>query len=178
MVQGENMIPLGRIALAVGTLALAGCVASLAAAPPRNTASAAIGRADEVLVDKSDRQLQLLRKGEVIATFPVALGFAPEGHKTQQGDGRTPEGRYVLDWRNPKSRFYLSLHVSYPNAADRAQAAARGVSPGGDIFIHGTPWLATVAGWDWTLGCIAVSNADMDTIWASVADGTPIVIRP
>lgn len=171
------MIPLGRLRLAIGSLALAGGVASFAAAT-RDAASAAIGRADEVLVDKSERQLQLLRKGEVIATFAVALGFAPDGHKTQQGDGRTPEGRYRLDWRNPKSRFYLSIHVSYPNAADKAQAAARGVSPGGDIFIHGTPWLADVVGWDWTLGCIAVSNADMDAIWASVADGTPIVIRP
>ncbi len=171
------MIPLGRFRWAIGILALAAGVTSFAAAT-QDAASAAIGRADEVLVDKSERQLQLLRKGEVIATFPVALGFAPEGHKTQQGDGRTPEGHYVLDWRNPKSRFYLSLHVSYPNAADKAQAATRGVSPGGDIFIHGTPWLATVAGWDWTLGCIAVSNADMDAIWASVADGTPIEIRP
>jgi murein L,D-transpeptidase YafK len=141
-------------------------------------APADIGRADAVLVDKSERTLQLLRDGAVIATFSVALGFAPEGHKTQQGDGRTPEGRYVLDWRNPKSRFHLSIHISYPNSADKAQAAARGVSPGGDIFIHGTPWLASVTGRDWTLGCIAVSNADMDAIWASVADGTPIVIRP
>jgi murein L,D-transpeptidase YafK len=171
------MIPLGRLRLAIWILALAGGVAVVAVAT-RDAASAMIGRADEVLVDKSDRQLQLLRDGAVIATFPVALGFAPDGHKTQQGDGRTPEGRYVLDWRNPKSRFYLSLHVSYPNAADKAQAAARGVSPGGDIFIHGTPWLATVTGWNWTLGCIAVSNVDMDAIWASVADGTPIEIRP
>jgi murein L,D-transpeptidase YafK len=170
------MIPLGRIASAVGVLALAGAVASSAATP--DAGSAAIGRADAVLVDKSDRQLHLLREGAVIATFPVALGFAPEGHKTQQGDGRTPEGRYVLDWRNPKSRFHLSIHISYPNAADKAQAAARDVSPGGDIFIHGTPWLARAVGWDWTLGCIAMSNVDMDVIWASVADGTPIEIRP
>lgn len=137
-----------------------------------------IGKADSVLVDKSERRLDLLRAGAVIASFPVMLGFNPDGHKTREGDGRTPEGDYVLDWRNPQSRFYLSLHVSYPNPADREQAAVRGVSPGGDIFIHGTPgWYATIGG-DWTLGCIAVSNGDMDTIWKSVADGTPITIQP
>jgi murein L,D-transpeptidase YafK len=166
------MIPFGRIARVAGFAIAASGAASGAVAP------ADIGRTDEVLVDKSERQLMLLRDGAAIATFPVALGFAPEGHKMQQGDGRTPEGRYVLDWRNPKSRFHLSIHISYPNAADTAQAAARGVSPGGDVFIHGTPWLAGVAGRDWTLGCIAVSNADMDAIWGSVPDGTPIVIRP
>ena len=166
------MFPFGRIARGAGLAIAASCIV------PSPDAPADIGRADAVLVDKSDRELQLLREGAVIAAFPVALGFAPEGHKTQQGDGRTPEGRYVLDWRNPQSRFYLSIHISYPNASDTAQAAARGVSPGGDIFIHGTPWLAGVAGRDWTLGCIAVSNANMDAIWAAVPDGTPIVIRP
>ena len=166
------MVPLGRTARAVGLAIVASCIV------PSPDAPADIGRADEVLVDKSERQLTLLREGAVIATFPVALGFAPEGHKSEQGDGRTPEGRYVLDWRNPQSRFHLSIHISYPNAADAAQAAARGVSPGGDIFIHGTPWLAGMAGRDWTLGCIAVSNADMDAIWAAVPDGMPIVIRP
>jgi murein L,D-transpeptidase YafK len=137
-----------------------------------------IGKADHVFVDKSARRLDLLREGAVIASFPVMLGFNPGGHKTQQGDGRTPEGDYLLDWRNPQSRFYLSLHISYPNAADREQAAARGVSPGGDIFIHGTPVWYAMAGGDWTLGCIAVANADMDVIWKAVPDGTPITIQP
>lgn len=137
-----------------------------------------IGIADAVLVDKSERTLHLLREGKAIATFPVALGFNPDGHKTEQGDGRTPEGTYILDWHNPNSRFHLSIHVSYPDDADRAQAAARGVPPGGDIFIHGTPGWLTRIGWDWTLGCIALSNADMDVVYASVSDGTPITIRP
>lgn len=137
-----------------------------------------VGIADAVLVDKSDRELHLLREGKVIASFPVGLGFNPDGHKTEQGDGRTPEGTYVLDWHNPNSRFHLSIHVSYPNDADRAQAAARGVAPGGDIFIHGTPGWLTAIGWDWTLGCIALSNADMDVVYASIPDGTPITIRP
>lgn len=137
-----------------------------------------IGKADQVFVDKSERRLDLLRDGAVIASFPVMLGFNPDGRKAQQGDGRTPEGDYVLDWRNPQSRFHLSLHVSYPNAEDKAQAAALGVSPGGDIFIHGTPALYAALGGNWTLGCIAVSNADMDVVWKAVSDGTPITIQP
>jgi murein L,D-transpeptidase YafK len=153
----------------------------LAAIPPglahESGEDEAIGIVDEVLVDKSDRQLYLLRHGRIVASYPIGLGPSPEGHKTQEGDGRTPEGRYILDWRNPNSRFHLSIHISYPNAADRARARRRGVSPGGDIFIHGTPWpLVTII--DWTAGCIAVSNEDMDAIWAAVPDGTPIDIRP
>jgi murein L,D-transpeptidase YafK len=134
--------------------------------------------ADAVIVKKSERKLRLLHGGAVIATFGVGLGPNPQGTKMQQGDGRTPEGDYLLDWRNPQSRFHLSIHISYPNATDQAQAAARGVLPGGDIFIHGTPWLDNVDGFDWTNGCIAVTNADMDAIWAMVPDGTPITILP
>ena len=131
-----------------------------------------------MLVDKRVRRLYLKRDGAAVAEFRVALGFAPIGHKTEEGDGCTPEGRYVLDWRNPNSRFHRSLHVSYPNEADAAQAAARGVSPGGDIFLHGTPrWLAAIHR-DWTLGCIAVQDAEIDAIWTAVEDGTSIVIRP
>jgi murein L,D-transpeptidase YafK len=134
--------------------------------------------ADAVIVDKSERKLRLQHGGTVIASFGVGLGPNPQGTKMQQGDGRTPEGDYVLDWRNPQSRFHLSIHISYPNAEDEAQAAARGVSPGGDIFVHGTPWLDNVDGFDWTNGCIAVTNADMDRIWTMVPDGTPITILP
>lgn len=135
------------------------------------------GTADKVLVDKSDRQLYLLRGGEVWKSYPIGLGFAPQGHKQREGDGRTPEGDYVLDWRNPKSSFYLSIHISYPDREDEAQARARGVSPGGAIFIHGRH---NPSAWnrDWTLGCIAVTDAAMDEIWAAVPNGTPITIRP
>jgi murein L,D-transpeptidase YafK len=153
---------------------------SAAAGPADNPAppEAGVAMADAVVVNKSERRLQLLRDGAVIASFPVGLGFNPQGTKLQEGDGRTPEGDYILDVRNPQSRFYLSIHISYPNDADRAQAAARGVPPGGDIFIHGTPWLDNVTGVDWTDGCIAVSDTDMDRIWAMVPDGTPITILP
>ena len=162
----------------VAALLMAGSTASASAQTTDAAQTTDIGIVDAVFVDKGERRLDLLRDGAVIASFKIALGFAPEGHKTEQGDGKTPEGDYVLDWRNPESRFHLSLHISYPNDADRAQAAARGVSPGGDIFIHGTPGWAGSVDSDWTLGCIAVSNDEIEAIWNAVPDGTPITIAP
>jgi len=140
-------------------------------------------KADQVIVAKSTRTLTLLSHGKVLRTYKVALGGAPVGAKEQEGDHKTPEGHYVLDRRNPKSRFYKSIHVSYPNGEDKKKAAQRGVSPGGDIMVHGLPngfgWLgATHRNMDWTDGCIAVTNQEMDEIWELVADGTPIEIRP
>ena len=142
-------------------------------------------RADRVVVDKSERRLRLLYRGKVVREYPIALGDAPIGHKVQEGDERTPEGHYVLDWRNPNSRFYKSIHISYPNAQDRARAKALGVNPGGMIMIHGRPnyihskrVLAEYDRRDWTDGCIAVNNEQMDEIWNAVPDGTPIDIFP
>ncbi len=152
----------------------------LAAAPeeaPLRLAHAAIGTVDSVVVEKGRRRLYLLRDGAILAWAPVSLGREPVGPKIRQGDLRTPEGDYVLDWRNPVSRFYRSIHISYPNEADLEHAFAQGVDPGGAIFIHGTPDVALL-GRDWTTGCIAVSNEDMDLIWQLVRDGTPITIRP
>ena len=133
-------------------------------------------RADAIRVYKAQRRMDLLRDGRVIATYRIVLGGAPVGHKRQQGDQRTPEGDYRITYRNPRSRFHLSLRVSYPDEADRGQARARGVDPGGDIMIHG----ATPPGYrgDWTDGCIAVTNAEMDEIWRRVPVGTPIRIAP
>ncbi|MDO5605213.1 MAG: L,D-transpeptidase family protein [Paracoccus sp. (in: a-proteobacteria)] len=138
-------------------------------------------QADQVIVDKPARRLDLLREGAVIRSYTVSLGFQPQGHKTREGDGRTPEGDYVLDWRNPRSVAHLSLHISYPDATDRAAAAARGEAPGGAIMIHGLlngwGWLAPLHHLrDWTDGCIAVTNAEMREIWSLVPDGTPIRI--
>ena len=133
--------------------------------------------ADKVLVDKGERQLYLMRGGKVWKSYPIALGFAPEGHKQREGDGRTPEGDYILDWRNTKSSFYLSIHISYPDAGDKASAMGRAEPPGGAIFIHGHHDLSR-ANRDWTLGCIAVTDEAMDEIWATVPNGTPITIRP
>jgi len=140
-------------------------------------------RADRIEVHKAARRLDLIKDGRVLASYRVALGFAPLGPKEREGDGRTPEGSYVIDWRNPQSLFHLSLHVSYPDDADRARAAAAGVPPGGDIMIHGQPNGLRGFGSghpdkDWTVGCIAVTNREIREIWARVADGTPIVIHP
>ena len=140
-------------------------------------------RATRVLVVKSERQLRLYSGDEEIAHYSVSLGASPIGHKAREGDERTPEGQYVLDWRNDRSRYYRSIHVSYPDATDRALAEAAGVSPGGAIMIHGLPnglgWLGSLlARWDWTDGCIAVSNTQMEEVWRAVPNGTPIEIRP
>jgi len=138
---------------------------------------------DHVLVLKSERKMNLMSHGKVIRTYKVSLGGTAAGAKEQQGDHKTPEGTYVLDRRNPQSKYYKSIHVSYPNEQDKKHAAKLGVSPGGDIMIHGLPngfgWLgATHLAHDWTDGCIAVTDAEMDEIWKLVADGTPIEIRP
>jgi len=140
-------------------------------------------KADQVIVSKSERTLTLLSQSKVLRTYKIALGGTPIGAKEQEGDHKTPEGHYILDRRNAKSRFYKSIHVSYPNELDRRRAAERGVSPGGDIMVHGLPngfgWLgATHRNMDWTDGCVAVTNAEMDEIWEFVPDGTPIEIRP
>ena len=142
-----------------------------------------IEQADRVVVIKSQRKLFLMRDGQPLREMDIALGLAPTGHKTRSGDSRTPEGVYLLDARNPDSDFFLSMHVSYPNETDVARAAGLGVDPGGAIMIHGLPNdmrydESHYLGWDWTDGCIAVSNADMIDIWLMTPDMTPIEIRP
>jgi murein L,D-transpeptidase YafK len=139
--------------------------------------------ADRVVVIKKDRTLQLLFQGKILKTYKIALGGEPIGPKSQQGDHKTPEGVYVLDSRNAHSRFYKSIHISYPNDQQRDSARRRGVSPGGDVFIHGLPNGFGLVGTahrlkDWTDGCIAVTDQEIDEIWAGVANGTPIEIRP
>ncbi|MGM0449695.1 MAG: L,D-transpeptidase family protein [Pseudomonadota bacterium] len=138
---------------------------------------------DRVLVLKSERQLHLIRDDERVASYRISLGPEPEGHKLFAGDNRTPEGQYQLDWRNPDSDYYRSIHISYPNREDREEAQAWGQDPGGNIMIHGLPNDAgdlafAFEGLDWTDGCIAVDNRAMDEIWRRVTAGTPIEIRP
>lgn len=139
--------------------------------------------ADHVVIEKGSRQLHLMQSGKPFRTFKIALGIQPVGDKKQEGDLRTPEGRYTLDRRNPNSDYFLSIHVSYPNLADRREASDLGVSPGGAIMIHGQPNAPTYSEayyrtQDWTNGCIAVSNSDMIDIWLMTGEDTPIEIRP
>ena len=131
-----------------------------------------------VVVNKAERRMFLLHHDKVLESYDIKLGFAPDGHKEVEGDGRTPEGRYVIDRRNPNSKFHLSIGISYPNDQDRARAAAMGKSPGGDIFIHGqkTPFRRDKG--DWTWGCISVRNKEMEDIYAMVRNGTPIQLNP
>jgi len=142
-----------------------------------------LGEVDRVVVHKAERRMTLYSAGEPVATYRVALGADPTGHKTFLGDSRTPEGRYTLDYRNEESAFYRSIHVSYPNDEDMAAAIDADVPPGGNIMIHGLPdglgWLGPLYNLrDWTDGCIAVTNSDIEEIWAAVPNGTPIEIRP
>lgn len=130
-----------------------------------------------VQVHKADRKMYLLHHGKVLKSFDVALGFAPEGHKQFEGDGKTPEGTYFINRRNPNSEFHLSIGISYPNQADRAFAASQGKSPGGDIFIHG--WSRRpIKQLDWTAGCVAVKDSEIEWVYAMVKDGTPVHILP
>jgi murein L,D-transpeptidase YafK len=134
-------------------------------------------RASHIVVSKSNRVLALMQGEKTLKRYRIHLGFAPEGHKTRSGDGRTPEGRYVIDRRNARSDFHLSLGVSYPNALDVARARATGIDPGGNIFIHGGPRRAADRRkQDWTAGCIAVSDREIEEIWSMVPTGIPITI--
>jgi murein L,D-transpeptidase YafK len=145
--------------------------------------SAEVPIADEVLVRKSERRLYLMRHGEVLRSYRVALGLVPEGPKERSGDFRTPEGRYQLTRRNSRSDYFLSIQVSYPNAEDLRRAQRDHVNPGGSIMIHGLPNYQRhppdyYAASDWTDGCIGMSNSDMVELWLMVQDNTPIEIRP
>ena len=174
-------VGLGLTVMLVGILTLSGCTTQ----PPSKT-TRANGPVDTVVVKKSQRQLELLSRGQVVRQYRVALGAAPVGHKYREGDQRTPEGRYRLNWRNSQSNFYKSMHISYPSDTDRALSRQLGYNnPGGMIMLHGLPnyiqspnLRQQYANRDWTEGCIAVQNHEMDEIWSLVKDGTPIHIIP
>ena len=138
---------------------------------------------DRILVVKSERKLYLLNAGRIVRSLDISLGLVPQGHKQREGDFRTPEGVYYVEAKNSNSDYFLALKISYPNEQDRARARSQGVDPGGQIMIHGLPNLpkhpeSRYRGWDWTDGCIAVSNSDMVDLWLMTSVSTPIEIRP
>jgi murein L,D-transpeptidase YafK len=158
------------------TLAASRCAEALAS-------GRIVPRAERVLVEKSARRLTLWFAGYAVREYRVALGREPMGDKERAGDGRTPEGLYTIDGRNGGSEFHRSLHISYPSASDKRRAREAGAAPGGEIMIHGLPADAEWVGgehtrFDWTEGCIAVTNEEIDELWELVGDGTPVEIRP
>ncbi len=169
------------VAFLLLALLLSGLPAPASAQPSANLAHRV--KADRVLVVKSERRLYLLRDNKVWRSYRIALGRSPVGHKVFEGDGRTPEGLYVLDRKNAGSRFYRSIHISYPSSFDVSEARDYGGRPGGLVMLHGQPsngpnGYHDYLRWDWTEGCIAVSNAEMDEIWTATEEGTPIEILP
>ena len=175
-----------------GVLAGAAALAALAAPPARAKSESVPGGrgvkvpVDVVVIEKRRRRMHLYYRDRILRSYRVALGQNPTGHKRDRGDGRTPEGLYRIDLKKPDSRFGLALRIDYPNGRDRAQAAARGGDPGGQIYIHGQPMEATQLAYfrvkfareDWTDGCIAVTNSEMAEIFRSVREGTPVLVRP
>jgi len=157
------------LAVVVGLFSFAGCSKFKTYNGPEVT---------QIVVMKSERRMYLLHGDTVLKSYDVDLGFAPDGHKQIEGDGRTPEGRYMIDRRNPDSLFHLSLGISYPNDEDRAYAESIGEPPGGDIFIHGARRPFDPRGDDWTAGCISVSNREIERIYSMVQAGTVIDIVP
>lgn len=148
-----------------------------------NGSQSDIGKVDLVVVDKSKSSMLLMRKGKVLRSYKIAMGDRPKGHKQQEGDQRTPEGRYLLDYKKSDSAYYRAIHISYPNEEDSLRAEALGIDPGGQIMIHGqnpnsslTPDQAQQL--NWTDGCIAIKNHEIDELWRAIDTGTPIEIWP
>jgi len=161
--------------LAAAPLAIGAAMPAPSATP---SAAPDLPLIDRIVVHKAARVMELWASGRVVRVISgLQLGPSPVGAKHFQGDGRTPEGHYIIDYGNGASSYDFSLHFSYPNADDRAYAAAHGRAPGGDVFIHGQPNGARASG-DWTAGCIALGNGDIETLWQVVGDGTPIDITP
>ena len=172
---GKSPLSAGIFVHIAIALLLAVCAQSLPAAEFRY--------ADAVIVKKAERRIYLVSEGRVLKSFRISLGLMPDGDKVQEGDFRTPEGRYELTERNADSDYFLSIQISYPNRLDQERAAKLGVSPGGQIMIHGQPnrprySKAYYGNYDWTNGCIALSNADMMDLWRMTTAKTPIYIVP
>jgi hypothetical protein len=180
----STVAPPAATTLAFSSVSSLGAGAGAAGSGPSlPSAASGLVMADRIVVEKGARRLYLFNRGRVIAEYPIKLGLSPKGHKQYEGDFRTPEGVYYLSRRNPRSEFFMSVEISYPNEADRARAAEEGLRPGGLIMIHGQPNVPRrpaeyYARTDWTNGCVAVSNSDMVEIWQRTRVGIPIEIRP
>jgi murein L,D-transpeptidase YafK len=178
-----TFIPLFAAAATLAAPAASVVAGGDSGAAPAPNLTASVPTADEVVVHKNERRLYLMRHGEVLRSYRVALGLMPEGTKERAGDFRTPEGRYLLERRNSRSDFFLSIQISYPNDNDVRRARSHHLDPGGSIMIHGLPnnlrhppaYYSTS---DWTDGCIAMSNSDMVELWLMTPDNTPIEILP
>lgn len=177
----RRLLPLLLLLLAVAAVIVLRPQGPMPLPPPDLPSAPLSGKVDRILIEKAARRMTVYRDGAALKTYRIALGFAPSGDKVRQGDGHTPEGRFRIDRRNPKSAFHLSLGLDYPQPEDLARAKAGGYSPGGDIFIHGQPnhlkGQPTLRR-DWTAGCIAVSDAEIEELWAAAANGTTVEIRP
>lgn len=160
---------IGWVAILVAVIGLAGCGSKFKRySGPEVT---------QVQVHKADRKMYLFHNDRVLKAYDIGLGFAPEGHKQFEGDGKTPEGQYFISHKNPDSNYHLSLRISYPNEADVAFAESQGKSPGGDIFIHGGP-NTRVSQRDWTWGCVALTDKEIEIVYSMVKPGTPVFILP
>ncbi len=170
--------------LATGVLAtMAPSLAETVRSAPEDWERYATPKADKIVVYKSQRRMVLLRGGTIVRSYHVALGHNPFGQKNAAGDGKTPEGTYYIDRRNIASDYHLALHISYPQENDIARAAAHGAEPGGAIMIHGQPNSLTpeerkLLSTDWTAGCIALTNPEIDEVWRLVDDGVTVEIDP
>lgn len=158
-------------------------VAIAALTSPTLQASSNLGKVDLVVITKSESNMALLRDGKILKQYRIAMGDLPTGHKLKEGDQRTPQGRYVLDYKKPDSAYYKSIHISYPNEEDKLRAKALGIKPGGMIMIHGQNPNSSLPPeqaqqYNWTNGCIAITNTEMDEVWKVVDEGTPIEIWP
>lgn len=179
------MIRLLRLLLYLCLLVGLGFIAASLYSPPVTVPAPPppplVGEVDRIVIEKSARRMRLMQDGKTVRSYKIALGFTPEGDKLRQGDGKTPEGEFTIDRRNAESAFHLSIGLDYPQPEDRARAAKAGYSPGGDIFIHGQPNALPkelkIKG-DWTAGCIAVSNAEIEEIWAVTTIGTKVEVLP
>src|SRR5215472_4185837 len=174
---------LKQLSLIVGIVALCRSSPTPLSAGATHRKTAAPEMADRIMVEKSSRTMKLMNGERILKTYKVALGTQPVGAKQKHGDHKTPEGDYVIDAKNAHSQFHLSLHISYPNAADRQRSRKLGLSPGGDIMIHGLmpqyAWMgAQHRETDWTDGCVAVTNSEIEEIWKLVPIGTKVEIKP